>query len=175
MTHFAAIEYPGPVNSIPRALKTLGGLPHISSVLTNPPSPARVIELSLNPKNHFFHPVQANVVETGNIVLKVVRRRRKTPKRGADGQLEVGVFSVEVAGVASRTVRLRGALRCCASGEGGQLMTCSRCCCCALSPGMADFQTSTHLDDPIVNIAKAVHEMDGASSDLAELVARSTR
>lgn len=131
-THFAAIEYPGPVNSTPRALKTLGGLPHISSVLANPPSPARVIELSLNAKNPFFHPVQANVLETGNIVLKVVRRRRKKPKRGEDGELEVGVFSIEVAGVATRTVRLRGALSCC-KGWRTKLITCARCCCCVLS------------------------------------------
>jgi hypothetical protein len=110
--HFAAIEYPGPVKSIPRALKTLGGLSHVSSVFANPSDPdaSHSIELNLNTRNPFSHPVPGLISQTGNVVLKVVKRKRKKPNLGEDGKVKEGVFTMEVAGIASQTVRFRGAI-----------------------------------------------------------------
>ena len=107
-TPFTAIEYPGLVNSIPKALASLGTLPRISSILASPPDSSRAIELSLNPKNVFSHPIQGHVVPTGNILLKVVKRRRKKPRLGNDGSVvEEGIYTIETMGIVGKTVRFR--------------------------------------------------------------------
>lgn len=109
-TRFASIEFPGPVKSIPRALRALGGLSHISTVLSSPDALDKPeLELNLSTGNPFFHPVQAAIRDTGNVVMKVVKRRRKVPRVGEDGKEELGLFSMEVVGTADRTVRFRGA------------------------------------------------------------------
>ncbi|KAL8283271.1 hypothetical protein RQP46_006049 [Phenoliferia psychrophenolica] len=134
--NFAGIEYPGPVNSVPRALKSLGGLEHVSRTLATPPNPASAIELNLNPKAKFSHPVQAGILDSGNIIMKVVKRRRKRPKLAEDGSLEEeGIYTMEAVGVATKTVRFRG---------------------------MADFQynPSTKPDDPILVMADAMRTMN---------------
>lgn len=107
----AAVEYPGPVKagSVHRALKTLGGADHVSESLVESKSDKQ-IELNLNPKNPFHHPVPAAVVQTGNVVLRVTKRRRKQPTRDEQGNIvEEGVYKMQVVGVASQTVRFRGA------------------------------------------------------------------
>lgn len=104
----AGIEYPGPVNSIPRAVASLGGFPAVSASLASPLAHAAPIELNLNPDNPFFHTILAASLDSGNVVMKVVKRRRKRPKLDANGMvLEHGVFTLEVAGVVERTVRFR--------------------------------------------------------------------
>ena len=126
--HYAGIEYPGPVKNVPRALKTLGGLDHISRTLTSSPHPAVAIELNLNPTNKFHHPVPAAILESGNIVMRVVKRRRKRPKLDEHGcEVDAGIYTMEAVGVATRTVRFRGALPSAALVP-PQLTQSSRCC-----------------------------------------------
>lgn len=107
----AAIEYPGPVKptSFNKALRTMGGLAHVSEVLSLPVLASRNIELSLNTKNAFSHPVPAHVSDTGNILMRVVKRRRKQPKLDDQGKVvEEGVFTMEPVGQVAQTVRFRG-------------------------------------------------------------------
>lgn len=159
---YAGIEYPGPVSSIPRALNSIGGLPFVSTTLENPPDPTSTIELSLNPKNRFHHPVQSTILESGNIVMKIVKRRRKRPKLGDDGrEVDAGVFTMEAVGVASKTVRFRGKSSsgaCAGPGRRGADLLFSR-------EGMADFQygPSVPADDPIISIAQSMENLDGMS------------
>lgn len=113
-TVYASIEFPGPVLSTSRALNTIGGLPHISRILSNPTTSLQStpsIELNLSPSNTFTHTIPAVISQTSNIVLKVVKRRRKRPKLDQDGLvMEEGVFEVQVAGVVKQSVRFRGML-----------------------------------------------------------------
>ncbi len=117
----AGIEYPGRVGNTDKAFASLGGLPRLSNNLDHTKfkevtSPAHAIEYDLNPKNAFAHPVPAFVTHTGNVVLKITKRRRKVQKVDAEGRLvESGVFKAEVCGVCTKTVRFRGAYR----GRGG--------------------------------------------------------
>lgn len=69
------------------------------------------VELNLRPKISYAHPIPGSVVGTGNLVLKVVTRRKR--KRGSD---EVDVdgakdvqpeYTAEIAGSIPRTVRFR--------------------------------------------------------------------
>lgn len=108
-TRFVSIEYPGPIKSISKALASIGGLPHVTSVLNAPPTLDTIkrarIELNLAPGNVYTHPVSGVTSDTGNLVLKVVKRRKRTAN-GADE--DGGVYRYEAIGVAAKTVRFRG-------------------------------------------------------------------
>jgi general transcription factor 3C polypeptide 5 (transcription factor C subunit 1) len=114
LVELAGIEYPGRVRNTHKALASLGGLPKLSNNLDKTihkevTSPQHAIEYSLNSANPFAHPVPAFVTHTGNVVLKVTKRRRKVPKVDAEGNVvESGVFKAEVCGVCTKTVRFRG-------------------------------------------------------------------
>ncbi|SCV68525.1 BQ2448_646 [Microbotryum intermedium] len=136
--HFAAIEFPGPVRKLDRALEAVGGLKHLSEALLKPSdnTPKNAIELQLNrgPKGVYTHPVPATIISGANIVLRVTKRRRKRPLRDAQGNIvETGVYSIEPLGVASQNIRFRA---------------------------IADFKVQVNQQDPAVQIANAVRAMD---------------
>jgi hypothetical protein len=105
---FYAVEFPGYVgptsDSTSRALRHLGGqsrLDHAFRRGTNKKD--RHIELSFRPDSPFAHPVSGEVVQTNNILLKIVKRRRKD---GGQGE-----YTAEAVGVISKTVRFRSEAR----------------------------------------------------------------
>ncbi|ORY40014.1 RNA polymerase III transcription factor IIIC subunit-domain-containing protein [Leucosporidium creatinivorum] len=135
----AAIEYPGPIQptSLNKALKTMGGLSSVSQALAAPTKDNRSLELSLNIKNPFSHPVPAHIADTGNVLMRVVKRRRKNPKRDEQGKVvEEGIYTIAPVGAVTKTARFRA---------------------------VADFQTSVDLQDPIVALSQSVREMDVAA------------
>ncbi|GAA5984037.1 hypothetical protein JCM11641_005575 [Rhodosporidiobolus odoratus] len=132
---FATLEYPGPVNSLYKALDTVGGLNKVADALANP-EPSKRIQLDLQPGNPFFHTIPAHVASTNNVVLKVTKRKRKQPLRDVEGKIvQEGIFKVEPVGVEKKTVRFRA---------------------------MADFQFTPKVssEDPIIKLADAVRNMD---------------
>ncbi|KAM0756576.1 hypothetical protein T439DRAFT_376745 [Meredithblackwellia eburnea MCA 4105] len=155
--HFAGIEFPGPVTSTSRAIKAIGGLDHVSTALLQQQQPlysdnnnnnedqhqlntnnasSATIELNLDPSNRFHHPVPAHIFDSGNIILKVTRRKRKRPRLSEDGEtvLEEGVVMVEPIGVATKTVRFRS---------------------------MADYQFNPQVSqDPILDLVDSIKSMD---------------
>ena len=113
-----ALEYPGPINSIEKAIDSLGGLNQIAAALNSPLLHEDVkkpkIELKLM-KGPNGHPVPGFISETGNLVLKVVKRRRKMEEASTAPEVESGIYRYEVLGVAHKTVRFRGELLICFS------------------------------------------------------------
>lgn len=104
-THFYSIEYPGYVQptSIPLALERLGGRATVETVFKKT---GNKLEMNLRPGNSFAHPIPGEVVSTSNILLKVVKRRRK--KRNADDKgAPVGEYIIEAMGVIPKTARFR--------------------------------------------------------------------
>ncbi|BGP36776.1 tau 95 subunit of transcription factor TFIIIC [Rhodotorula kratochvilovae] len=137
----AAIEYPAPVRSLDAALGTMGGIARISAALdASANAPAKPIELDLDPSNRFFHSVPAHVASNRNIVCRVIKRRRKVPRRDHLGNIiEEGVYSIQPVGVEHKTVRFRG---------------------------MADFQYTPERhaeEDPTLQLADALTNMDIAA------------
>lgn len=114
---FTAVEFPGKVgsssSSVEAALDSLGGLSRLNEALATEDENRSVIEMRLGPKLEpgavsFEHPIPADNVATGNIVLKVTRRKRKRTAAAADAQSDQnGIYTVEPAGVIKRTLRFR--------------------------------------------------------------------
>lgn len=106
---FYSIEYPGYVcpTSVPVAIQNLGGQSQVDNAFKRTASKTdALIELSLRPGNPFAHPIPGNVVNTNNILLKVVKKKRK---RGLDhyGDGAIGEYTAQAVGIISKTVRFR--------------------------------------------------------------------
>ncbi|GAA5834129.1 hypothetical protein JCM9279_004225 [Rhodotorula babjevae] len=107
---FAAVEYPGPVASVDKALSNLGGLARVSRTLEADlaVAAAKPLELDLDPDNRWLHSVPGHIATGANIVCRVIKRRRKVPKRDEHGQVvEEGVYSIQPVGHLQQTVRFR--------------------------------------------------------------------
>lgn len=107
-THFYSIEYPGYVKatSIPLAMKRLGGQGNVESAFRRTGNKSgSILELNLRPGNHSAHPVPGDVILTNNILLKVVKRRRKQKDAGMENV--TGEYTIQAAGVIPKTVRFR--------------------------------------------------------------------
>ena len=107
---FYSVEYPGYVlpTSIPLAVKNLGGQVSIDSAFKRAASKTEsLIELTLRPDQPFAHPIPGDIVATNNILLKVVRRRRK---RRVDLEWDdgaIGEYTAEAVGIVPKTARFR--------------------------------------------------------------------
>jgi general transcription factor 3C polypeptide 5 (transcription factor C subunit 1) len=112
---FYSVEYPGYVQpaSAPRAVAQLGGARALDFAFRRASTKQeRIVELRLRPDNPFAHPIAGEVVGTHNLLLRVVRRRRKP--RAADGvdagsgaSEPLGEYTAEVVGAIPKTVRFR--------------------------------------------------------------------
>ena len=97
--------------SAPLAIDRLGGQDAIDSAFRRATGRDRVeslLELRLRPDNPYAHPIPGEVVPTSNIVLKVVKRKRK--RRDADPAYAdgpIGEYTVEAVGVVPKTARFR--------------------------------------------------------------------
>lgn len=110
-THFYSVEYPGYVqhSSVPLAVRNLGGTPRLENAFKR--TAARneaLLELNLRCGNPYAHPIPGDVVGTGNILVKVTKRKRRQP--GHDGV--VGEYTAEPLGVIFKTVRFRSKSGC---------------------------------------------------------------
>jgi general transcription factor 3C polypeptide 5 (transcription factor C subunit 1) len=109
-THFYSVEYPGYVqpSSVPLAVRTLGGQSSLESAFKrNATKTETLLELNFRPGNPFSHPVPGDVVATNNILMKVVKRKR----RRLDGEDNVvGEYTAEAVGVIPKTARFRSKL-----------------------------------------------------------------
>ncbi len=118
-THFYSIEYPGYVKpaSVPLAIDRLGGQRNIDEAFRRTGKKLEsTLELNLRPGNPFSHPIHGEVVGTNNILLKVVKRKRRR-KDGEQG--EAGEYTAEVIGVIPKTGRFRSEYHCCFNSSSG--------------------------------------------------------
>ncbi|RDB23140.1 Transcription factor tau subunit sfc1 [Hypsizygus marmoreus] len=133
---FYSVEYPGYVRpqSVPIAISNLGGQSTIDNAFKRAASRTEaLIELKLRPGQPFAHPVPGDVVATNNILLKIVKRRRK---RRPDGIMEdgaIGEYTAEAIGVIPKTARFRS---------------------------MVDYQYQPDMNDPVSKLRVAMDNMD---------------
>ncbi|ORZ40017.1 RNA polymerase III transcription factor IIIC subunit-domain-containing protein [Catenaria anguillulae PL171] len=107
---YVSVEFPGYISNPDRALEMLGGPASIAKCLsTQPPDQPKnerpdghmPLELRLSPEDPFAHPIFGEVIPTCNLLLRVVRRRR----RGTDDPWE---YVSQVRGIIHETGRFRG-------------------------------------------------------------------
>lgn len=104
-TPFYSIEYPGYVKpeSVPLAVSNLGGPSRLETAFKRTAAKNEaLLELNLRPGNPFAHPIPGDIVGTSNILLKVVRRKRRNP----EGEY-IGEFTAEAMGIIPKTARFR--------------------------------------------------------------------
>jgi general transcription factor 3C polypeptide 5 (transcription factor C subunit 1) len=107
---FYSVEYPGYVrpSSVPIAVKNLGGQTSIDNAFKRAASKTEsLIELTLRPGQPFAHPIPGDVVGTNNILLKVVKRRRKRRIDQDWGDGAIGEYTAEAIGIIPKTARFR--------------------------------------------------------------------
>ncbi|KAI0068897.1 hypothetical protein BV25DRAFT_1866793 [Artomyces pyxidatus] len=132
-THFYSIEYPGYVcsTSVGQALNSLGGHASVDTAFKrNASKQDSLLELSLRPGNPFSHPVPGDITSTNNILLKVVKRRRRL--NGEEPEI-LGEYTATAVGVIPKTARFRS---------------------------MVDYQFQPPADDPITKLRVAMGNMD---------------
>lgn len=118
-TPFYSIEYPGYIapGSVPRVLQRLGGDQTVTETFRR----GLKIDLKLKDNAPFAHPVTGQAVTSHNLVLKVVRRKRRQTQldRSEDVVMQTGSsqnlvpkgeFTAEVVGVIQKTIRFRSML-----------------------------------------------------------------
>ncbi|KAF7331916.1 hypothetical protein MKEN_00071900 [Mycena kentingensis (nom. inval.)] len=136
-TLFYSVEYPGylkDLSSVPIAVKNLGGQAALDAAFKRTASKSEAqttLELKLRPNNPFAHPISGEVVPTTNLVLKVVKRKRKNRMELDDGI--IGEYTAEIVGTTSKTVRFRS---------------------------MADFQYQPDMNDPVSKLRVAMDNLD---------------
>ncbi|KAJ7047575.1 RNA polymerase III transcription factor IIIC subunit-domain-containing protein [Mycena alexandri] len=134
-TPFYSIEYPGYVRnaSVPIAVQNLGGQVALAGAFKRSTAKAEgTLELKLRPGNPFAHPVPGDVVPTNNLLLKIVKRKRKDRMDADDGSPR-GEYTAEIVGSTSKTVRFRS---------------------------MADYQYQPDMNDPVTKLRLAMDNMD---------------
>ncbi|KAG8765670.1 General transcription factor 3C polypeptide 5, partial [Serendipita sp. 397] len=147
-TVFYSIEFPGYVNpgSVQKCVQRLGGLQNISDTFRR----GLKIDLPLKENDPFAHPAAGQTVATQNLVLRIVKRRRRKQQVERDGsedhmrdrgsshsgtstkQIE-GVFTAEVVGISQKTMRFRNPI---------------------------DFQYRPDMNDPVVQLRQAMMRLD---------------
>ncbi|KZT20750.1 hypothetical protein NEOLEDRAFT_1140279 [Neolentinus lepideus HHB14362 ss-1] len=135
---FYSVEYPGYVcpTSIPTAINNLGGQMSLDNAFKRTASKNdSLLELRLRADNPFAHPIPGENVSTSNILLKVVKRKRRKlrPSEGDERSAHIGDYTVEALGIVPKTVRFRS---------------------------MADYQYQPAEEDPVVKLRRAIDSMD---------------
>lgn len=106
-THFYSVEYPGFVKptSVPLAIQHLGGQSNVDTAFRRTTKKSEsTLELNFRPGNPGSHPVHGEVIGTNNILLKVVKRKKKRTD-GQEGY--IGEYTTEAVGVIPKTGRFR--------------------------------------------------------------------
>ena len=109
-TSFYSVEYPGYVRStsVPLAVNNLGGQAALDSAFRRAASKTdTLLELKLRSGQPFAHSIPGDVVGTNNILLKIVKKRRKKRPEGDLDDGAVGEYTAEAVGIINKTSRFR--------------------------------------------------------------------
>ena len=152
--HFCSVEFPGYVQpgSVPQAIRTLGGQGSLDAAFRrNAPKQDSLLELNFRPDNPFSHPVPGDIVPTNNILLRVVKRKRR--RLNPDGTTEtVGEYTASAVGVIPKTARFRSRYL---GDDYAYVGTCAHFI------GIADFQFQPNMNDPVSKLRIGMEKLDG--------------
>jgi len=108
---FCSVEYPGYVqeSSVPIAVQRIGGQSKLDNAFRRSAQKKdTILELSFRLNDPFAHPIPGDVVPANNLLLKVVKRKRRScTVAGTDRS--ICEFTAEIVGIVSKTARFRSA------------------------------------------------------------------
>ncbi|KAF8528978.1 RNA polymerase III transcription factor IIIC subunit-domain-containing protein [Hysterangium stoloniferum] len=136
---FYSVEYPGYVapGSVPIAIHNLGGQSCLDNAfrrIKRYEARDNRVDLKLQPENPFSHPVPGDVTSTNNMVLKVVKRKRKRLDAAESSSAEIiGEYTADIVGTISKTLRFRS---------------------------LADFQYQPDMSDPLAQLRFSMDKLD---------------
>lgn len=108
---FYSVEYPGCVqeSSIPLVIRKMGGQLKLDNAFRRSGQKKNVLlELSFRSNDPFAHPIPGDVVPANNLLLKVVKRKRKSCSSASSSKdSAIGEFTANIVGVISKTARFR--------------------------------------------------------------------
>ena len=115
--YYYSVEYPGYVapTSVSSAILHLGGQASVDNAfkrIRRNEARDNLVDLKFRPGNPFSHPVPGDVTSTNNLLLKVVKRKRRrlnAPQDAISDKVE-GEFTAEVVGNIPKTLRFRSKL-----------------------------------------------------------------
>jgi len=110
---FCSVEYPGYVqeSSVPIAIQKIGGQSKLDNAFRRSAQKKdAVLELSFRSNDPFTHPIPGDVVPANNLLLKIVKRKRRPcTSTGSSNDGSIGEFTAEIVGIVSKTARFRSA------------------------------------------------------------------
>ncbi|KAF9534434.1 RNA polymerase III transcription factor IIIC subunit-domain-containing protein [Crepidotus variabilis] len=107
---YYSVEYPGYVQppSVPLAIQHLGGQAKLDHAFRRSlQKSSSLLELFFHPDNPFVHPIPGDVIAANNLVLKIIKRKRKFTGISADHSDPGGEYTAQIVGIVSKTVRFR--------------------------------------------------------------------
>lgn len=158
--HFYSVEYPGYVapTSVQSAIRHLGGQASVDNAfkrIRRNETRDNLVDLKFRPEDPFSHPVPGDVTSTNNLLLKVVKRKRRrlnAPQDSVSDKVEKE-FTAEVVGDIPKTLRFRSK---CAATRRDYALTLS-----SHRLGMVDFQYQPDMLDPIAQLRMSMETLDG--------------
>ncbi|KAJ2884101.1 tau 95 subunit of transcription factor TFIIIC [Coemansia aciculifera] len=130
-----SIEYPGFVNNTDKAILTLGGSERVSRHATSGIDERGPVQLRFRYNDPVSHPINGQKFATDNLLVKVTKRTRRLKSATGEvvGPAELVSENAEVVAVIDKTARFRK---------------------------LADFQFIVPKGDPLIQIAKALSNID---------------
>jgi general transcription factor 3C polypeptide 5 (transcription factor C subunit 1) len=156
--HFYSIEYPGYVSpeSIPIAMHTMGGQTCIDNVFRRVQRNRgrdNVVDLKLRPDNPFCHPVPGEVTSTNNLLLRVVKKKRRVLGSTGSSFETVGEYTAQIVGIIPKTLRFRSEF----------LLAPWVFKLIQMFTGMVDFQYQPDMEQAIPQLRNDMDRFDGES------------
>lgn len=108
-THFYSVEFPGYVqaSSVTLAMEHLGGQSNVYAAFKRTGNKSgSLLELNMRPGNPFSHPIPGDIVSTNNILLKIIKRKRRV-RSASNTQKCTGEYIVQTMGSIPKTTRFR--------------------------------------------------------------------
>lgn len=154
-TTFAAVEYPSTV-SHPSALLKVINQDNLNECFNTPASAAAILEMSYRMDDRSGVPVRGMRVGSAKLLLRVKRRRRRRgdsedeEEAGGNGkgkgkEVEQGVFTADIVGSITQTVRFRREYI---------------LCLLVLTIEMADYHYTPEPDGRVTSLITAMKELD---------------
>lgn len=102
------VEYPGRVENVDNMIRSLGGLTNISKVVCN--MDKKRLDLKFRPDDVYSKPIYGDLKSSSGLLIKVVKRRRKSNVAGPSNSDSIDEPTIEILGIVRSMFKFEGKL-----------------------------------------------------------------